>query len=65
MIEWTLLFILFTLHYLMNTMANKDNLSVGRPSKKFKTLEAFHKLTFVNPDTFRKKTKKELGLYPY
>ncbi len=34
---------------------------LGRPSKKFKTLEPFQKLTFKKLDTFRKKTKKELG----
>ena len=38
---------------------------VGRPSKKIKLFEAFQKLIFWNLDIVRKKTKKELGLYPY
>ena len=43
----------------------KCTLGLGRPSKKFKVIEAFQKLNFKKLETFRKKTKKELGLYPY
>ena len=41
------------------------NVWLGRPSKKFKAIEAFKELTFQKLDTFRKITKKELGLYPF